>query len=242
MRVEEAIIAEVNGKLGRTALYRALLEHKDWRVVRPTGVEAPTIIFADTAQTPAIWTFSSDEAYRAACHHYTEEGVGAVSVVGSLAKIIADLDPRISCWCIDPSSRIALRILHDMLPLVRKIARGMLLEVAITEGRYSAARGFDAYVVPYFGVLGQGHQVITLPSDKGNMIAAFTASDTVDAFLATGSDEDRHRVNLIEVDGATLFGEVAAMASGILLNAAGPHTFGFDLAMCRSIAAAAEQP
>lgn len=238
MTVQEAILAQVNGKLGRAALYRALLDHNDWRVAKPVDSDVPTIMFGDAARTPAIWTFSTEEAYQGACSRCAQGVIGAVSVVGSMVDVIVELDPQVACWYIDPLSTIALRILVDELPVVRMVARGMRLEAALSERRYELAREFGAYVVPYFGVLGQGHQVITLPSAKGNMVVAFSGPDAVDAFLATGSDEDRRNVNLIEVDGATLFGEVAAMASGVLLNAAGPRTFGFELPVCRSIATA----
>jgi len=236
MSVQDAILAYINQKQTAAALGRALLTHMDWHVPRPPGATAPTIIIADAALTPAVWAFSSAEAYQNACRQYTEEAIGATAAVGSIVSIIADLDPKIACWYVDPGSTIALRVLADDLSVVRKIARGMLVEAAIAERRYASAREFESYVVPYFGVLGQGHQVITLPSAKGNMVPAFSTPDAVEAFLATGSDDDRKNVNLVEVDGSTLFGEVGPMASGVLLNPAGPRTFGLPLAMCRSIA------
>ena len=71
------------------------------------------------------------------------------------------------------------------------------------------------------------------------MVPASTAEDAVDRFVESGSKEDQARVSFVGVDGETLFGQVApAMAQGVLVNVAGPRTYGFTLETCRDIATA----
>ena len=76
-----------------------------------------------------------------------------------------------------------------------------------------------------------------LPTTRGRMIAAFTTADAVARYLATAADELRGTVKLAMVEGAVLFGEVAPLlGDGVIINIAGPRTFGFDLPACREIA------
>jgi len=67
------------------------------------------------------------------------------------------------------------------------------------------------------------------------MLAAFTAADAIDAFLAAGSEANRAAVKFAIVDGEQLFGIVQEVAQGVLMNPMGPRTFGFELAICRDI-------
>jgi hypothetical protein len=67
------------------------------------------------------------------------------------------------------------------------------------------------------------------------MVAAFTAVDAVNAFLAIGSEENRAAVKFIVIDGESLFGSAPDIAQGVLVNPAGPRTFGFTLEACRDI-------
>src|SRR6185295_12922075 len=95
---------------------------------------------------------------------------------------------------IDPSSVIAFHIQTDELAVMRRLARAVRVERAMKDRDYAAIRAYDRYAVPYFGELGKGHNLITLPSARGSMLAAFTAEDAIDAFLAAGSPENRAQV------------------------------------------------
>jgi hypothetical protein len=239
MTPTEAIIANFNKQLGRWELLRAFLAHPGWRVARPRADAAPTIIVSDEAFTAASWIFSCEEAYQAACKEFTAEAVGSVSPAEHLDEVIAMLDPRVVVLRIDPGYMIALHIQTDELAAFKRFARCVRIERAMADNALELVRRHDGYYVPYYGVLGEGHQVIALPTERGSMIAAFTAEDAVDQFLATGSAENRARVKFVQVDGDALFAVAAPqMAEGVIVNIAGPRTFGFDLARCRDVASA----
>jgi hypothetical protein len=238
MTPTEAILAHVNDKVPRDATFRAILGHTGWWVPRPVGATLPTIIVTDINAPVTIWAFSSDAAYQAACAKHHKEAIGDISVVGHLDDVLVEDDPRVQRLMIDPESPIAFEIKTDALAAFRKLARAVRVERAMTEGDYATVRKFGAYFVPYFGVLGQGHNIITVGSPKGSMVAAFTSVDQAEAFLATGSAEQRAKVNWIQVDGDQLFGVVQDIAQGVIINFAGPRPFGFELATCQDIAKA----
>jgi hypothetical protein len=237
MTPQDAILAFVNRQLGRYPCYRALLAHAGWRVPRPVGATLPTIMVTDAELTPTIWAFSTEATYQAACAKVHEAAIGPITVAEHLDELLVEDDPRVQVLVIDPESPIAFRIQTDELRAFRMLARGTKLERAMAAADYAAARAYDRYAVPYFGELGNGHNVITIPSQRGSMVAAFATADAIDAFLAIGSESDRARVKFAIVDGETLFGEVAKMAQGVLVNPAGPRPFGFELAVCGDIAA-----
>jgi hypothetical protein len=238
MTPTEAILAHMNRKLGEYELHRALLAHGDWRVPRPDKATLPTILINDAAMTPSIWALSSDAAYQAACKEFHAAAVGPVVHLAHLDDVLVEEDPRVVRLTIDPSSPIAFHIQTDALAEFRRMASAVRVERAMTERNYAAVRAYGRYAVPYFGVLGQGHNIITIPSDRGKMVAAFTAPDAVDAFLAAGSDANRAAVKFLLIDGDQLFGVVQQLAQGVLMNPMGPRTFGFELSACRDIAAA----
>ncbi len=238
MTPTDAILAHVNRQLGSHELYRTLLAHEDWRVPRPPGASLPAIIISDTAMTASIWAFSSEAAYRAACAEMHEAAIGPIDRVQRLDEVLSEDDPRVVRLSIDPSSPIAFHVQTDELASLRRLARAVAVERAMTAHDHARVAAYPRYAVPYFGVLGQGHNLITLPSQRGKMLAAFTAADAIDAFLAAGSAENRTLVKFIIVDGLQLFGTVHEIASGVLMNPMGPRTFGFELDACRDIAAA----
>jgi hypothetical protein len=239
MTPQDAIIANFNGELDRAAMQRALLAHPDWRAPWPAGGSAPTMIITDANMTPTAWLLSSEEAYRAACREQGEAAIGPVAPIAHLDEVIAQLDPRIVVLRIDPGSPIALHIQTDELDAFRRLARGVRIERAMAASDFAALRAHDGYYVPYYGVLGQGHQVIALPTERGSMVAAFTAEDAVNRFLATGTEENRVAVKFVRVDGEALFEHAAPqLAQGVIVNIAGPRTFGFDLTICKDIAGA----
>ena len=217
-------------------MYRAFLAHGGWRVPRPALDKPPTIIVSDTQMTMATWLLSSDEAYQAACKEHHERVIGPVWPTAQIADVVAALDPNILVVRIDPGSPISLSIQTDELVAFRQLARAAQVEQALAEHRLSDVKRYDRFYVPYFGVLGQGHNVIALPTAHGSMVAAFTAPDHADAFLATGSDADRERVNFVAVDGAQLFGSAGpTIAQGVIVNFASERPFGFTVQGCRDV-------
>jgi hypothetical protein len=238
MTPQEAILAFANHQLGKYALYRALLGHDDWRVPRPEGATRPTILVTDAAATPSIWALSTEAAYQACSAALGAAAIGPVARLAHLDDALVEDDPRVSRLTIDPSSPIAFNIQSEELAVLRRLARAVRVERAIAERNYPAVRAYDRWGVPYFGVLGQGHNLITLPSERGSMLAAFTAADAIDAFLAAGSEANRAAVKFAVVDGEQLFGIAPQVAKGVIVNPMGPRTFGFELDTCSAIAAA----
>src|SRR5688572_5813707 len=110
MTPEDAIFANVNGQLSRDAMYRLLLTYAGWRVPRPPGAIAPTIIVNDAAGTPSSWVMSTEDAYQAACREFTAEAIGPVSVVAELDDVIVELDERVVVLRVDPGARLSLNI------------------------------------------------------------------------------------------------------------------------------------
>ena len=192
---------------------------------------------ADPA-TAAIWAFSSEQAYQTASNELTSMAIGPVQRIDRLDEVLTHDDPRVVQLVIDPSSPLTFRIQTDELASLRRMAGAVSVERAIKAEEYKKVRAYQRYAVPYFGVLGQGHNLITMPSERGKMLAAFTAADAIDAFLQAGSAENRAAVKFVIVDGGQLFGTVQQIASGVLMNPMGPRTFGFELPACRDIAAA----
>ena len=237
MTPQEAILAFANRQIDKYALYRALLAHGDWGVPTPPNAKLPTIILSDAAMTPSIWAFSNEAAYRASCAQMDAAAIGPVARLAHLDDALVEEDPRVTRLTIDPASPIAFHIQTDELAVFRRMAKSIRVERAMAERNYAAVRAFDRYGVPYFGVLGQGHNLITLPSERGKMLAAFTAADAIDAFLAAGSEANRASVKFAVVDGEQLFGIVEQVAEGVLVNPMGPRTFGFELGTCRDIMA-----
>jgi hypothetical protein len=236
---QEAILAGVNRKIGYLAMLRELLAHTGWRVPRANPNAPPTILVTDENMTPAAWLLSDEAAHNAAAKEFHAAAVGAIWRVTVLEDVIADLDPKIVVLRIDPGSAISLNIQTDQLDAFRRLARGARVERAMAEQNYADIKRFDAYFVPYFGELGQGHNVIALPTEHGQMVAAFTAEDRVETFLATGSEADRGRVKFVRVDGVQLFGTAGpTLAQGVIVNYGSEHPFGFMLDACRDIAAA----
>lgn len=239
MTPTDAIIANVNREISFHAMLREFLAFEGWRMPQPKPDAPPTIMVTDANMTAATWLLSGEEAYQAACKEFHDEAVGPVAPVARIEDVIAVLDPKIVVLRIDPGSPIALHIQTDQLDVFRRIARGARIERAMAERRYADIKQYDRYFVPYFGVLGQGHNVIALPTERGSMVAAFTAEDAIDMFLATGSEENRKTVKFVAVDGEVLFGQAGPqMAQGVIVNVAGPRPFGFDLEACRDIASA----
>jgi hypothetical protein len=238
MKPSDAILAHVNRKLGTHELYRLLLAHQGWIVPKPVGATLPTVIVADAALTGSILAFSDEAAYQASCKEMHAAAIGPVARIPFLDEVLSEDDPRVVRLSIDPAAPIVFHIQTDELASLRRLARAVAVERAMTERDYAKVLAYPRYAVPYFGVLGQGHNLITLPSQRGKMLAAFTAADSIDAFLAAGSEENRAQVKFALIDGAQLFGTVHEIASGVLMNAMGPRTFGFELDTCREIAGA----
>jgi hypothetical protein len=236
MSVTEIILAHVNQKVPRDPTFRALLAHPTWWVPRPVGATVPTIIVTSLEEPPTIWAFSSEEAAQTAVTKLSAAAVGHIAVVPWLDDVLVEDDPRVARLIIDPASPIAFAIQTDALAAFRGLARAVRVERAMRGGDLPAVKKFDAYYIPYFGVLGQGHNLITLPSERGSVLAAFTSPDQVEAFLASGSEDNRKNVKLARVNGEQLFGVVGQVAQGVMVNAMGDRPIGLPLDVCDAIA------
>ncbi|MCU0696027.1 MAG: hypothetical protein MUC96_05825 [Myxococcaceae bacterium] len=238
MKPLDAILAYVNGQLASHALYRHLLAHDEWLVPRPPGVLRPTIMVVDLAAPGAIWAFSSEASYEASCRALNAAAIGPIARLRHLDEALREDDERVTHLTIDPSNPIAFHVQTNELASLRRMAHAVAVERAMRERDDRRVLAYQRYAVPYFGELGRGHNLITLPSERGTMLAAFTAADAIDRFLAAGSDENRRLVKFAIVDGSQLFPIAQQVAQGVLMNPMGPSTFGFDLEACREVAAA----
>ncbi len=216
MTPSEAILAGVNKQIGFVAMLREFLAHTDWHMT-------------------ATGSLMSSEAARALVEQ--EDASVAISKVENLEEMMINLDPSIAIVRVDPSSPISLSIETDRLEAFRRLARGARVERALAEGTYTVLKAFDAYFVPYFGELGNEYQVIALPTPHGKMVAAFTAEDRVDAFLATGNDTDRANVKFVRLSGEQLFGSAGSLGQGVIVNFGSENPVGFMLDACKDVMA-----
>jgi hypothetical protein len=211
-----AILAGVNKAIGFLPMLRAFFAHTDWHM------------------TPAGWFMSSGEARG---HAAKQPDAGAMTKVAQLHEAIADLPPAITAVHIDPGSEVSLLIDGDRLEMFRRLARAARTERALVDGDLLTIKRHDTYFVPYFGELGKDYHIIAMPTPHGKMVAAFTAQDRVEAFLATGNDTDRANVKFTVLDGTHLFGSAGSIAQGVVVNYGSPETVGFMLDACHDVMA-----
>ena len=245
MNARDAMLAHANRQLGLVEFYRFLLEHNGWII--PTVNDAPTILVADPVpamQVPSMWAFTDAEAFEDACREHTAAGVGPVVRGALLFDAVLALDARVQQLRLNPSSPITIRLQTDVLDDFRRFAGAVRVEYTLrglagAPSRTVAlqlARTFDDYLVPYFGELGQGHNIVTLQLPQGSFVAAFTAPDRQREFLATGSAEQQAAVRFARVTGAELFGQAAELGDGVILNFGGSVSpIGVMLDVCREI-------
>lgn len=228
MGITELIVAEGNRQISGAEMLRGMLEHEPWWMATMQGAGIHGVMF-----------FPTREAYDAAVRERKPGTFGEIRPVARIDEEIAAFGDDVQVVMFDSGAGLTRGLDGEGLAALRAMARGVGIERAIRDGRYADLRRYDRYFVAYFGVLGEGHQVICLPTEHGSMIAAFTAEDAVDRFVASGTEADRARVKFVGVDGETLFGKAApAMAQGVIVNIAGPRTYGFVLDTCRDIASA----
>jgi hypothetical protein len=221
MTIQDEILRNFNRELGREGLYRALLDHGDWRGGGASGF---------------VWIASTQDGADRITSSVREDLIGTVTAIPQLDDHLVALAPGTQLFKIDPAGPLSLVVDANELATFQRFAAGYRAERAIAARDYPRVRAFEQYLVPYYGVLGEGHQVIALPTEHGTMVPAFTTVDAVARFLDTGSAENRARVKFIGASGDVLFGEVGpAFAQGVIINIAGPRTFGFDLNACRLV-------
>jgi hypothetical protein len=232
MTPTEAIVAHANRQLPRDVMFRELLGHRGWQVPR-------AIVQVQDRDTAAMWAFSTDEACEAARAEHGD-ALGEVARVTWLDEALADRDPRVSALVIDPVAPLAFQIAGEAFTALRKLASAVRVERAMDATDLATIRAYPSYAVPYLGVLGEGHRIITVTAPGGSMIAAFTAPDAAHMFVAAGAADDRDAVHFQIVPGDQLFGLADKLGvQGVLVNSAGPHAYAFQLATCQLIAAAA---
>jgi hypothetical protein len=218
--VASAILANFNKQRSRAAMYRALFTHADWRG-GGTG--------------EFRWIASGQDSPDALAKSLREDLIGDVTSIAQLDDHVAGL-PDLELFKIDPCGPLSPAIDAIELIELKRFARGHRAERAIAERDHPRVRDHPTYFVPFIGVLGHEHQLIVLPTPRGNMLAAFTTGDAREAFLATGSADHRAKVQFVAVAGDELFGNASQMAQGVVVNVAGPQPYGLDLDTCADIA------
>jgi hypothetical protein len=224
MTPTDAILSSFNGKLSWHAMIRALLGHRGWWVSLPTD------------EFPMVWAFADEATYRREVEQRIPGAIGPTSKVDEIDDVLADLSATVKVVRFDPGGGVTQSVELQDLEHVRKLARATRVERAMKEGRHAEVRAYAAYHVPYTGELGKGHSMIVLPTERGQMLAAFTSEDAAKAFLDTGTDAERAAVRWLVTDGS-IFEIGTQMASGVIVNAMGPATFGFLPDVCGDILA-----
>jgi hypothetical protein len=228
----EAIVAYANKQLPRNVMFRELFGHRGWYAPH-------ALVQRQDGGAAGMWVFSSDEACEAARLEHGD-ALGEIAQVTWLDEALADPDPRVSALTIDPASPLPFQIAGDAFTALCKLASAVRVERAMYATDIAAIRAYPSYAVPYLGVLGEGHRIITVTAPGGSMIAAFTAPDAAHLFIAAGAADDREAVQFQIVPGDQLFGLAEKLGvQGVLVNSAGPHAYAFQLATCRLIASAA---
>lgn len=223
--VQDVILQNVNGALSRTALYRALFEHAGWTVGGAGGI---------------AWISAAPVSHAELAKNLREELIGEIRAIAHLDDHVAALPGTTSLVKIEPLGPLGIAMGQDELPDVQRFARGCRVERAMTDRDYALIRAHGGFLLPFFGVLGENHNFIALPTAHGSMIAAFTTLEGIDEFLATGSEANRASVRFVEVPGDLVFTEIGPrLAEGVIVNIASDHPFGFDRAACQLIADAA---
>ena len=225
MTPTEAIVARINGQLSWHAMIRALFAHPKWWVSEPSG------------DIPMVWAFGDEKAYRSELEQRTPGAIGATAAVDELDEVLAELAPDVQVVRFDPGDGVTQSVELADLEHVRKLARATRVERAMRDRRYGEVRAYALYHVPYTGTLGENHTLIALPTERGNMLAAFTSEDAALAFLNTGSETERAAVRWLVTEGSAVFEIGPQLANGVIVNAMGPATFGYTADACRDILA-----
>jgi len=223
MTPTDAIVARANGQLSWHGMIRELLAHRGWWVSQPTE------------EFPMVWMFGDEAAYRRELAERKPGAIGATAPVEELDDVLADLDTAVQVVRFDPGDSITQSVELADLEHVRKLARATRVERAMRDRRFAEVRAYALYHVPYTGTLGENHTMIALPTERGTMLAAFTAEDAAMAFLNTGSEAERAAVRWLVTEGSAVFELGPQLADGVIVNPMGPATFGYTADACRDI-------
>ncbi len=221
--VQTALVDNANGKLSRAAMYRAVLDHTGWHGGGRGGV---------------AWLASRRVTREELAASLRDDLIGDIAAIEHLDDHVTALSDSTMMLKLEIQGPIAVVMDNQEIPAFKRFARGHRVERAIAEHDYARIVAHDSFFLAIFGELGTNHQVIVLPTERGAMVAAFTALDEVERFLAMGSAENRASVRLVSVTGRELFSDPGKVADGIILNLFGPRPTGFDLDACRQILAA----
>jgi hypothetical protein len=236
MTITELLASFVNHNIDREDALRALFAHRGWLVPLRAGLKRA--IETNVANTDSAWIMSGDESYRAACTRFSAEAIGEVARFEHVDEILVDLTDDARALLIEPAGPITQHCMGDDLLTIRLVAQAVFIERAMRQKQYPVIRR-GRYLIPYYGTPGHGHEIISIPTIHGRMIPVFTSEGAVARFLETGTPENRARVRFMPVDGDGLFGGAdPTKADGLIVNIAGPESFGFDIATCRAIGAA----
>ena len=239
MSITQTLIAIGQHQIDLEEGFRELLAQPGWLVPTKHGASSARDMATNVANTRSAWIMSGPEQYEAACRLYSKEAIGPVMSAEHLEDVIAELPDELWILRIEPGGPVSVPLQGEDLETFRRVARGVRIERAIVERRFSEVRAHNGFIVAYDATPGQRPQMIALGTDRGPMIAAFTTEGAAQRFRASIPPEELGSVGFTVCDGGVLFGEAApAVAQGVVVNGKGPNSMKLDLAACRAVAEA----
>jgi hypothetical protein len=209
---EAAIVRTFNGQLSREDAYRVFLEHDDWRI----GGAGSSAWLARSKFVDCL------EQHR------------AVRRVGALDELIANLDPEIEVLRIHGEAMALCLDTHDIANF-RDVARAARIERALVEVDVGLLRQHVFYLTCLPEPDGE-RRLLTMATDRGSVVAAFTTSHAAAAFAIKGVVPYRLGTKLMAIPGKELFARCAESTDGVIVNLGSPRAFVFRRKKCALIA------
>ncbi len=209
---EAAIVRNFNGQLSREDAYRVFLEHDDWRI---GGAGSSAWL----ARSKFVDCLNQGHTVRR---------------VGALDDLIANLDPEIEVLRIHGEAMALCLDTHDIANF-RDVARAARIERALVEIDVGQLRKH----VFYLTCLPEPHgerRLLTMSTDRGSVVAAFTTSHAAAAFAIKGVVPYRLGTKLMAIPGKELFTRCAESTDGVIVNLGSSRAFVFRRKKCALIA------
>lgn len=216
--IAAALKASRAGALPEWALMRAIVTHDPWWVAAAAEADgpAPRLVMEDDGPWLHAWP--------------TAARGGGPRISMRAETLLSAVHDGLAGLAIDPGGPLEVRFDRARFPLLRRWARADRV-ARIVRGLdprpdgMAVLRAYGGWHVMVRGGDG-GRQIMLAPDDRGRRLAAvFTAEDTARAFAARFAEALKGRaVDLEVLDGAALFGELAAVSGldGIVFDCAGP--------------------
>ncbi|MEO8842311.1 MAG: hypothetical protein ABI591_00010 [Kofleriaceae bacterium] len=209
---EAAIVRNFNGQLSREDAYRVFLEHDDWRI----GGAGSSVWIARSKFVDCL------------------QQKRAVRRVDALDELIANLGPEIEVLRIHGEAMALCLDTHDIANF-RDVARAARIERALAELDLGRVRQHVFYLTCLPEPDGD-RKLLTMPTDRGSLVAAFTTSHAAAAFAIKGVVPYRLGTKLMAIAGKELFARCAGSTDGVIVNLGSPRAFVFRRKKCAVIA------